>query len=146
MASVRRTADMPYSAREMFDLVNDIESYPLFLSWCSGARITYRDLDTIEASLDVGIAGISKTFSTRNELTPPNLMTVKLVAGPFKQLDGVWTFDVLTERSCRVSLALDFSVQASPLSMVFNTMFEEVSRSQMSAFRERADQVYGSRS
>ena len=30
---------VPYSASKMFDLVSDIESYPAFLPWCSGARI-----------------------------------------------------------------------------------------------------------
>ena len=30
---------LPYTAKEMFDLVADISSYPEFLPWCAAARI-----------------------------------------------------------------------------------------------------------
>ena len=39
MPAVSRSALIMHSAREMYDLVADVESYPEFLPWCSGARI-----------------------------------------------------------------------------------------------------------
>ena len=39
MTQVTRRARVPYSAEQMFTLVNDVESYPKFLHWCRGARI-----------------------------------------------------------------------------------------------------------
>ena len=39
MTSHSETKFLPYGAKEMFDLVADISSYPEFLPWCAAARI-----------------------------------------------------------------------------------------------------------
>jgi ribosome-associated toxin RatA of RatAB toxin-antitoxin module len=127
----------------MYDLVNDVESYPKFLHWCPGARVTKRGEDFIEASVDVGLGGIRKRFATRNQLEPPHKIVVRLVSGPFRRLDGAWRFESLADGGCRISLDLDFAVSVSPLAVVFSAVFEEIARSQMNAFLERAREIYG---
>ena len=131
----------------MYALVNDIESYPEFLNWCSGARILERrDVDQSEqqltAELDVGFAGITQRFSTVNTLRPPTEIKLRLKSGPFRSLEGAWTFEPAGS-GCTISLTLDFSVALSPLGMVLSTAFEEIARSQMDAFVQRAARVYG---
>ena len=42
MPNHRDSRNLPYSARQMYDLVADIESYPQFLPWNSAARIRTR--------------------------------------------------------------------------------------------------------
>ena len=39
MHTVERSALVLYSAEHMYSLVEDIESYPLFLPWCSGTEV-----------------------------------------------------------------------------------------------------------
>ena len=39
MQRVLKSVLVAYSARRMFDLVDDVERYPEFLPWCGGARI-----------------------------------------------------------------------------------------------------------
>ncbi|MDH3609643.1 MAG: hypothetical protein OEQ24_10435, partial [Gammaproteobacteria bacterium] len=34
MTHVQRSALLPYSAAQMFNLVNDVDSYPEFVPWC----------------------------------------------------------------------------------------------------------------
>jgi ribosome-associated toxin RatA of RatAB toxin-antitoxin module len=143
MGHVHRTAVVPYSATQMYELVNDVESYPQFLHWCRGARVLGRGPDFVEATVDIGLAGIHKSFTTRNTLDPPHSITVALVAGPLRHLSGSWRFESTPEGGCRVSLDLDFAVAVSPLSFVFSTVFEEIARSQMQAFIDRARVVYG---
>jgi ribosome-associated toxin RatA of RatAB toxin-antitoxin module len=143
MRSIRRSARVPYTAAQMFDLVNDVEAYPQFLHWCRGARIEGRGGDTIEAVLDIGISGIHKSFRTRNSLEAPNAIEIELISGPFRHLDGKWSFEDLEDGGSQVSLLLEFEVVASPLSMIFSTVFEELARSQMNAFVERARVLYG---
>ena len=53
MAVVSKSALVPYTAAEMFSLVNDIESYPEFLPWCSAAQIHQRNEDEIHASISI---------------------------------------------------------------------------------------------
>jgi len=41
MAKIERSALMPYPARVMYDIVNDVRHYPEFLPWCGDSRIEY---------------------------------------------------------------------------------------------------------
>lgn len=143
MASVRRSAKVPYSAAEMFKLVNDVETYPEFLHWCRGARSSKVGPDTVEATLDVGVGGVHKSFTTLNSLSVPNRIEVSLVSGPFRRLSGEWRFEDQESGGCLVSLELDFSVTPSPFSLIFAGIFEEIARSQMDAFLRRAKELYG---
>lgn len=144
MRRVHRSEHVPYTAEQMFDLVGDVESYPQFLHWCRGARIESCGEQSVVASLDVGLGGIHKSFKTRNTLDRPNSIRMELVAGPFRRLSGGWRFTPLPDGGgTDVSLALDFEVSPSPFNIVFSLMFEELVRSQVSAFIARARSLYG---
>jgi ribosome-associated toxin RatA of RatAB toxin-antitoxin module len=134
---------VPYTAEQMFDLVNDIEAYPKFLHWCGGARVESADERHVEATLDIGIAGIYKTFRTRNTLERPKRIAIALISGPFRHLAGAWGFIDSPRGGADIELALDYEVSHSPLGFVLAKAFEEIAHSQMSAFVRRAEEVYG---
>ena len=142
MRTVRRSARVKYSASQMFDLVDDIASYPDFLPWCQRATIQLRSEDVVEATLDIGLGGVHKQFSTRNRLTQSERIGIELIKGPFRSLEGAWTFDDCEAGGSDVALALEFEVAHSPLNMVFALLFEEVVRSQVAAFISRAEALY----
>ena len=149
MPTVRRSAHVPYSAAQMFALVNDVERYPEFLHWCHSARVERETEGAIEAALDIGIGGIHKTFRTRNRLKEPGeerpgQIAIELIEGPFRHLEGDWTFRDSTAGGSEVTLDLDYEIRSSPLSMVFAAVFDEVARSQVGAFIKRAAALYGS--
>ncbi|HEY8521699.1 MAG TPA: type II toxin-antitoxin system RatA family toxin [Gammaproteobacteria bacterium] len=143
MRRVHVSERVPYTAAQMFDLVNDVEAYPRFLPWCRDARIESRHDNVVVASLDIGIRGIHKSFKTRNVLDRPRSIDMQLVSGPFRRLEGGWRFEDLGAEGARVSLSLEFEVDPSPFSLVFSLMFEELGRTQMAAFISRARTVYG---
>ncbi len=60
MPQVSRSALVPFSAKQMYDLVNDVASYPQFLPGCSGSKILEQTESTMVASVDVAKAGIKK--------------------------------------------------------------------------------------
>lgn len=142
MPTVSRSARVPYTAQQMYDLVNDVESYPKFLHWCRSARIARHDENALEAELDIGFRGIHKSFRTRNTLAPPRRIDIALVSGPFRKLEGCWQFEDRDEGS-EVTLDLEFVAAAGPLGFMFSAMFEEMARQQMNAFVQRAGVVYG---
>ena len=127
----------------MFDLVNDIESYPKFLHWCRGARIDLQRGDTLEATLDIGVFGFQQSFRTRNTLSRPERIGIDLVSGPFRQLRGEWRFLPAVSTGTDISLTLTFEVTLSPFGLVFAKVFEELAGAQMRAFLDRAKVVYG---
>ena len=143
MRTVQQSEQVPYQSFQMFDLVNDIELYPEFLHWCQGSRVISSSNAEVIATLDVGLGGVHKCFTTKNSLKRPHQIDVDLVDGPFKSLRGIWRFDSREETGCIVELRLGFEVAHTPLDMVFGAFFEEVVRSQVAAFTKRAEKVYG---
>ena len=143
MPTVKRSARVPYTTEQMFDLVNDIESYPKFLHWCRGARIDLAQGNTIEATLDIGVLGFQQSFRTRNTLTRPERIGIDLVSGPFRRLCGEWRFVAAPDRGSDISLNLAFDVTLSPFGAVFGKVFEELAAAQMTAFTDRARTIYG---
>lgn len=142
MRTVHRSAVVPHTATQMFDLVDDIAAYPEFLPWCHAATVSLEQGDVKEASLEIGIGGIRRRFKTRNTADRPRRIDLALVDGPFRSLAGYWGFEDTTE-GCRVELMLRFEIAGGPLGLVFAPVFEELARTQVAAFVRRAQDVYG---
>lgn len=142
MRRVNRSALVPYSAAEMFSLVDDIEAYPEFLPWCAAATVHRRDGDIVEATLEIRRAGIHKSFSTRNRVQANECIDISLISGPFRHLSGGWQFKTLDERACKVSLEMQFDFEHAISGLFFGRVFAEISRSLVDAFTRRADDVY----
>jgi len=142
---VIRSAIVPFSASEMFALVDDIETYPEFLPWCESAVVHKRDAAMVEATLELRRGGISKSFTTRNSLRQNEAIGLSLIGGPFKHLAGGWTFQQLGDSGCKVSLELDFEFNNPVTDTLFGSFFEGSCNSLVDAFTQRAAIVYGSR-
>ncbi|MCH1918989.1 SRPBCC family protein [Shewanella sp. A3A] len=143
MPHISRNILVRYSAQQMYDLVNDVESYKEFLPGCVGGKVLEFDGRTMVASVDISKAGISKTFTTRNQVVDGKSIELKLENGPFRHLNGSWKFIELTEDACKVEFELDFEFSNSIVGMAFGRVFKELVNSMVSAFTARAKEVYG---
>lgn len=143
MPVVRRNSMVPYSAEQMFDLVNDIESYPKFLPWCTGSRILRQQGDEIHAAVDLARGGVHKTFTTCNRIQRGKMIEIRLVEGPFRLLEGFWRFDRLAERRTRVMLDLEFEFSNRLVQFAFGPVFHQIANSLVDAFCKRAHEIYG---
>ncbi|MEQ1558042.1 MAG: type II toxin-antitoxin system RatA family toxin [Methyloglobulus sp.] len=143
MTLVQKSALVKYSARQMFDLVNDIESYPSFLPWCSGSRIIKREDDIVEAELTISKGGFKKSFSTRNTIDWGGTITVSLLDGPFTSLEGVWNFMPLREDASKISLDLEFEMSGVLTNLAFGAVFNQICNTMVASFTDRAKTVYG---
>ncbi|CAH6812238.1 MULTISPECIES: SRPBCC family protein [Vibrio] len=142
MPKVTRSALVSFSADQMFSLVNDVARYPEFLPGCSGSRVIESSDSAMVASVDVSKAGISKTFTTSNRLADGAEILMELVDGPFKKLQGGWYFTPLDEQACKVELKLEFEFSSRMIEMAFGKIFNELTTNMVSAFTQRAKQVY----
>ncbi len=145
MRRVNRSALVPYTAREMYRLVDDVEAYPDFLPWCRSATVHRRTDDEVEASIELERKGISKTFTTRNTMRRHEAIDLNLVGGPFRTLSGGWQFDALGDDGCKVTLSLDFEFDSRVVDLMFGAFFEDTCNSLVDAFTRRAAEVYGAR-
>lgn len=142
MKQVSRSALVSFSAQQMFDLVNDVVSYPEFLPGCSGSKVIESSQSAMVASVDVSKAGISKTFTTSNQLVAGEAILMSLVDGPFKTLKGGWFFTALDEKACKVELKLEFEFSSKMVELAFGKVFSELTNNMVNAFTQRAKQVY----
>lgn len=142
MKQVSRSALVPFSAEQMFNLVNDVARYPEFLPGCSGSRVIESSDLSMVASVDVSKAGISKTFTTSNVLVASEAILMNLVDGPFKVLKGGWYFTALDEQACKVELKLEFEFSSKMVELAFGKIFNELTSNMVNAFTKRAKQVY----
>ncbi|MEZ9501151.1 SRPBCC family protein [Vibrio sp. 10N.286.51.B11] len=142
MPKVTRSALVSFSADQMFSLVNDVARYPEFLPGCSGSRVIESSDSAMVASVDVSKAGISKTFTTSNRLADGAEILMELVDGPFKKLQGGWYFTPLDDQACKVELKLEFEFSSRMIEMAFGKVFNELTSNMVSAFTQRAKQVY----
>ena len=143
MTTIHKSALVPYSAEQMYDLVNDFQKYPEFLPWCGGAMEISRSENEVEASLEIAHSGVHKSFSTRNRLEPGQSIEMQLVEGPFKYLNGVWRFEKLGDAGSKVGLDLEFEFSNKLLGMTFGPLFSKIASSLVDAFIQRAQKVYG---
>lgn len=144
MIEIRRQALVRYTPEQMFDLVNDVEAYRTRFSWCAGAAVLARDGDhTLTARLDLRLAGISHSFTTRNTLDRPHHLRVQLVEGPLRALDGDWRFDARGADGCKITLALDFDYAGRFAGAALRLGFQVLANRMVDDFVSAARKVYG---
>ncbi|AFR02148.1 type II toxin-antitoxin system RatA family toxin [Pectobacterium brasiliense] len=145
MPKISRSALVPFSAEQMYKLVNDVASYSAFLPGCTGSRVLSSSEGEMTAAVDVSKAGISKTFTTRNTLTHNQNINMQLVDGPFRQLGGDWHFTPLSADACKVELHLEFEFTNALIELAFGKVFKELAGNMVQAFTQRAKEVYSVR-
>lgn len=132
----------PYSVNQMFDLVNDIDSYSQFVPDCASAGVLQKQDNLIKAFIEVEKLGFKKKFITLNRLTEPSSIEMGLIDGPFNQLVGNWTFTAISENECKISFDLTFQFKNKLLDITFTPLFKELMGNMVKAFSQRAKQVY----
>ena len=132
----------PYSAQQMFDLVNDINAYPQFVPDCNDTGVLQRDENLLLAYIEVEKFGFKKRFTTLNRLKEPSKIEITLIDGPFKKLVGAWTFTPISENQSKITFDLNFEFNSKLLDMTFTPIFKDIMKNMVIAFSNRAKQLY----
>jgi len=143
MPAVDRSALVGHSARDMFALVEDVESYPRFLPWCERAIVTVREPHRTVATLYLDFHGLRENFTTENSVQPGELIHMKLVSGPFRSLEGSWRFTALAEDACKVDFNLRYEFSSALLERLIGPVFHRIADSFVDAFVRRASETLG---
>ena len=148
MPTHSETREMPYSARQLYDLVADIRAYPEFLPWCSACRIRKEipqpDGAVVEAELVVSFKVFRERFGSRVTLRPESReIDVEYLDGPFRYLDNHWRFEELGPACCRVDFHVDFEFKSRTLQAIIGVVFHEAMQRIVGAFERRARELYG---
>ncbi|KAF9451686.1 hypothetical protein P691DRAFT_662643 [Macrolepiota fuliginosa MF-IS2] len=162
---------LPYSQKELYDVVSDVASYPRFVPFCTGSRIlrslvselgpSSRKL-TMDAELTVGFLSFKESYVSKVTCVPHE--SVKAVASStsplFKTLTTTWRFQPASAQSPHpsavplhlhgekfgptlVTLDLVYAFASPVHAGISATFFGQVSKLMVKAFEERCLAVYG---
>ena len=139
--------NLPYSARQMYELVADVAKYPDFLPWCAAARIRSRDKsadrEVMLADLVISFKVFRERFGSRVTLFEDDMkIDTEYLDGPFKYLKSTWNFREASE-GCEVDFYVDFEFKSKILQGVIGVVFNEAMQRVVRAFEARAEELYG---
>ena len=130
----------------MYELVRDVSRYPEFLPWCPSSHVEVPPHEdggrVLQARIDMAYLGVRSSFTTRNVHQFPESISLELVDGPFRSLQGHWRFRALGDEGCKVTLELEYRFAAGLLARMVAPVFERVAGSLVDAFAARARQLY----
>lgn len=139
--TIKQQAIVPYTAKQMFDLINDVAAYPEFLPWCAAVDVLAATPTSIQARVHFAHKGIKQRFTTANTLVQDTEIEMNLVEGPFSSLTGRWQFQELGG-GCKVQFTLDFAIKNKLFAYAFAKVFTKVANTMVAAFTERAAVLY----
>lgn len=149
MPSLTQTKILPYSAKQMYSLVMDIEKYSEFLPWCKQAKIIkIISENSLHADLLINFKGFFEKYRSEvkhgQNLDGSYFIDVLAIEGPFKKLINQWKFSDLTNQSCRVEFFIEFEFSSIILTKMFGLIFERAAEKMMTAFEARAKEIFKS--
>lgn len=146
MPGIRETRRLPYSAEQMFDLVADVGRYGEFLPWVIATRVRSNSETEMVADMVVGFKAIRESFTSRVTKQRAREIAVHYVDGPLSDLDNVWTFRAVDERTCEIDFLVDFTFKNRLFERIAGQYFDKAFRKMVEAFEQRAAALYGSSS
>jgi len=144
MPGIHEIRQLPYSAEKMFDLVADVGRYSEFLPWVIATRVRSDDETELVADMLVGFKSLREKFTSRVDKQRPEEIKVHYVDGPLRDIDNRWLFRSLGPESCEIDFSVDFTFRNPLFEKLAGQYFDRAFRKMVSAFEERAAQLYGS--
>ncbi|TDR31719.1 type II toxin-antitoxin system RatA family toxin [Hydromonas duriensis] len=144
MPQVHKTILLPYTAEQMYQLVEKVEDYPQFLPWCGGAQVHSRTETTLEASVVIAFKSLSQTFRTSNENVPNERMIMHFKDGPFRHLTGKWQFTPVGSdgEGVKVEFDLDYEFSNKLFALAIGPVFSMIAQTFIDGFITRAKELY----
>ena len=142
MHRVHRSAIIAYSPKQMYDLVNDVESYPDFIPWCDRVEVKEHTDQTMRASIHIVKGPFSQSIATRNNLAPHETIEMLLEDGPFSTFHGTWRFEDLEQQATKVHFEAEFAFTSKMLDIMLGRFFDDITNHMIDAFCDRAKEIY----
>jgi coenzyme Q-binding protein COQ10 len=147
MPKIVETKIMNFSAKEIYDLVVDVENYPLFLPWCKNSHIVKNISDSnFHAELLINFKNIFEKYTSDvvflKKSATEYFVEAKAIKGPFKNLTNQWKIVEIDYKKTQVEFFLEFEFNSILLSKMLGTIFSSATQKMMNAFENRALNLY----
>lgn len=143
---------LPYTPEQMFTLVAAVDQYKDFAPWCIASRINKREGDDVfYADLVVGYKMLREKFTSRVNIIRPEIegqsyeIYIEYLKGPLRQLKNHWRFTPDQNGNCVIDFLVEFEFKNNVLQGIAQVFFQEIVKRMVSAFEDRAAQLYKAR-
>ncbi len=143
MKNSQREEIVSHSAKKLFDIVIDIESYPQYIPWCTRMVINKRKNNEIYADMYVQYKLIlaqkfgSHVIFNRNKLT----IETNYIEGPLKDLTTNWKFESIDNEKSKIIFDVNFEFKNFVHQKVAETFYPLIENKMIKSFKERADSI-----
>lgn len=138
-----KTTILYFSSIQLYNIVIDVEAYPLFLPWCLSSKIISKKNDSnFDALLTVGYKAIDENYTSRIEASFPSNIKSCAISGPFKSLDSNWSFSNINKNSCKVEFKIEYEFKSFFLDKIMGGLFKKATLKMLEAFEKRAYDLY----
>ena len=138
MKKIFKEEDINIDIETIFKLINDIESYPNYLPWCTKTEVTEKSTNLIIGRIFISKSLINWNFSTKNTIKTNESISLELIDGPFESLTGKWLFSPINDFNTRVSLSINYKFKSSIIELSIEPIFSSIMNSILKSFVQEA--------
>ena len=117
----------------VFNIVNRVDLYKNFIPYCIESKILSENPTQMQAKLDFDIKGIKTSFSTENQIKKNEFIKMKLIEGPFKYLDGEWSFKQVENKTI-IYLNLNYEAKNKIIEFTVGKSLEKITNILVKSF------------
>jgi ribosome-associated toxin RatA of RatAB toxin-antitoxin module len=133
---------VPYSAEQVYAVVDDVGNYHRFLPNCAASGVTSRSpeqgaqygSERVMGYMDLAFLGMPYRLNSDNVHTPSSRIQLQMSNGPFKTLTGQWDIQALGAVGCKVSYAMQWQYSSPLLAITIGQRFEGIAKQLLDAF------------
>ena len=143
MKNSKREEAISHSARKLFDIVLDIESYPEYIPWCTKMIINERNKNEIFADMYVKYKFIlAQKFGSHVKFDKNNLIIeTSYIEGPLKDLTTKWKFEEITNNTSKILFDMNFEFKNFFHQKIAESFYPLIENKMIDSFKRRADDL-----
>ncbi|MGF1612976.1 MAG: type II toxin-antitoxin system RatA family toxin [Gammaproteobacteria bacterium] len=133
------------SPEQFFDIVADVESYPVFLPFWREAKVYRRTGQVYYTRQEIGIGPVRENFRSKTTLQPPTQIDIVSSEPMFQEFAIHWKFKPTPAGECQIRFTLSIEARSGLLRKIMDALLADTARSMVAAFERRAGELYGSK-
>ena len=143
MKESNKSIEFNYNAKELFDIVLDIEKYPDYIPWCKKINILKKNKNSIKANMIVNYKLLpTQQFISIVTYDVKNLLIkTQYIEGPLKNLDTIWKFVEIDKNKTIVNFNIKFEFKNFFHQKISEVFYSLVENKMMESFEKRAKKI-----
>ncbi|MEC8996196.1 MAG: type II toxin-antitoxin system RatA family toxin [Pseudomonadota bacterium] len=138
MDYIKKEESINIDIETIFTLVNQVDKYSDFLPWCNGSKIISNENNIMIGEISVSKNLVKWTFTTENHYIDNEKIQLKLLDGPFKSLNGLWSFSRVDKNTTIVNFVLEYEFSNKIIELSIKPVFTSIMTSILDSFISEA--------